>query len=144
MTEKDIENISYNVTIPECLKTDEFEITAFLELKENITIHPLNINFNNFKNFGSFILNIQLKNINDFLNCLLFFNTFSKRTSNLINFDNWDDEKEFDFIENYKTKFHFSISDIKKFCNTYNIINFNPHDFDKEIKKIFKMEFLNI
>lgn len=144
MTEKDIENISYNVTIPECLKTDKFEITAFLELKENITVNPKDVILDNFNNFGKFILDIYLKNINDFLNCLLFFNTFSKRTSNLINFDDWDDNKEFDFIEYYPTKFYFSISDIKKFCNTYNIINFNPHDFDKVIKDTLKMEFLNI
>lgn len=143
MFKKEIEKISYNVIIPNSLKTDNFDIITFLKLLNNNENEEKQLSLNDYSKLTTFLYIIKLKNENDLLNCISFFKSFSKRTSNLIRFQNWDDEKNFDFETDYKTIFSFVIPNLKRFCKKYNI-NFHPKTINESIKFLFKNEFLNV
>lgn len=146
MNSKEINTISYNFCVPESLRTSNFEITTFLNLKNNTSTYyndPDSLKIEHFQKQASFIYEIKLNKVNDLLNCIDFFRTFKKRTTNLIRFDNWDDDKEFDFTTDYVTKFYFLIPNIYRLYNYYHI-NCNPLLLDNELKKIIMDNFLNV
>ena len=145
MQQKYIENISYNILIPESLKTDNFYISVFLDKNKKSNVKNLNYLtiYDYYENTCTFSYSVRLNNIKDLLKCINFFKTFEKRSSNLIQFDSWDDEDGYDLSNNYFTIFYFKILNIKKFYNFYNL-SYNLHSLEKDLKNIIINNFLNV
>lgn len=144
MNTKNIDTLSYNFFIPESLKTDIFEISVFLNLKESSSNkNEKNLIIEDFYKQASCVFKIKLNDEKDLSKCIIFFKSLAKRTFNLIRFKNWDDEKEFDFTTNYNTNFYFSIPNIYRLYNEFHI-NCNPLHLEKPLKELFINNFLNI
>ena len=147
MNSKEIDIISNNFCIPDSLKTDDFKVTVCLNYKHNSIssgiINYENSNIECFQKQAKLIYEVKLKKVTDLLNCINFFKSFKSRTSNLIRFENWDDDKEFDFITDYYTKFYFLITNVYRLYNYYHI-NCIPFELEYELKNIIKRNFLNI